>query len=66
MREIRQHLTRFLKDEEGAAGVEYGILVAAVAAGIIVAAFSIGGDVANAFNFVSDTLKTNCTSPCGN
>ena len=66
MRDIRQHLTRFLRDEVGAAGVEYGILVAAVAAGIIVAAFSIGADVANAFNFGSTTLQTNCKSPCGN
>ena len=39
---MTNYLTRFVKDEAGAAGVEYGILVAAVAAGIIVAAFSIG------------------------
>lgn len=63
---IRHYLTRFMRDEAGAAGVEYGILVAAIAAGIIVAAFTIGADVANAFQFVADTLETNCTSPCGN
>ena len=61
---IRHYLTRFMRDEAGAAGVEYGILVAAVAAGIIVAAFTIGEDVANAFQFVADTLDANCNSPC--
>ena len=62
---VRHYFTRILRDDAGAAGVEYGILVAAVAAGIIVAAFSIGGSVSNAFNFVSNTLTSNCGSPCG-
>jgi Flp pilus assembly pilin Flp len=66
MRDVRYLLSRFLKDEDGAAGVEYGILVAAVAAGIIVAAFAIGEDVAAAFDFVSTTLDAECASPCGN
>jgi Flp pilus assembly pilin Flp len=63
---IRHYLTRFMRDEAGAAGVEYGILVAAIAAGIIVAAFTIGEDVAAAFDFVATTLEANCISPCGN
>ncbi len=63
---IRHYLTRFVRDEAGAAGVEYGILVAAIAAGIIVAAFTIGEDVAAAFDFVATELETNCVSPCGN
>ena len=62
---VRHYLTRFMRDDAGAAGVEYGILVAAVAAGIIVAAFSIGGNVSNAFNFVSNTLQSNCGTACG-
>ena len=63
---MTNYLTRFVKDEAGAAGVEYGILVAAVAAGIIVAAFSIGDSVSGAFSFVDSTLTANCVSPCGN
>ncbi len=63
---IRHYLTRFMRDDAGAAGVEYGILVAAIAAGIIVAAFTIGEDVAAAFDFVADELEANCISPCGN
>jgi pilus assembly protein Flp/PilA len=59
---MTNYLTRFVKDEAGAAGVEYGILVAAVAAGIIVAAFSIGESVATAFKYVDSELGK-CT-PC--
>jgi Flp pilus assembly pilin Flp len=57
---IRHYLTRFVRDEAGAAGVEYGILVAAVAAGIIVAAFSIGDRVAAAFDYVDGEIATGC------
>jgi Flp pilus assembly pilin Flp len=57
---VRHYLTRFLKDEAGAAGVEYGILVAAVSAGIIVAAFSIGDRVAAAFDYVDGEIESGC------
>lgn len=60
---MTNYLTRFVKDEAGAAGVEYGILVAAVAAGIIVAAFSIGDSVSAAFSFVDTKLSAEC-DPC--
>lgn len=53
-------MLNFLKNEEGAAGVEYGILVAAIAAGIIVSAFTIGDYVAGAFSYVEDELATGC------
>ncbi len=51
-----EKLVRFLKDEEGASGVEYGIMVAAVAAVIIAVAIAIGGKVQNAFNTVNTNL----------
>jgi Flp pilus assembly pilin Flp len=59
---IRHFLTRFAKDEAGAAGVEYGILVAAISAGIIVAAFAIGDRVEGAFDHVRDELVAGCTN----
>jgi Flp pilus assembly pilin Flp len=62
---VRHYFTRFMRDDAGAAGVEYGILVAAVAAGIIVAAFSIGTQVANAFSYVDNQLSLHCpTTAC--
>ena len=53
------HIINFLKDEEGASAVEYGLLVAAVAAIIIVLVFTMGRYVQAAFQavvnaFVSD------------
>jgi Flp pilus assembly pilin Flp len=52
-------LARLARDEAGAAGIEYGLLVAAIAAAIVVTAYAIGGQVANAFNYTSKTLDDN-------
>ena len=43
-------LARFLKSESGAAAVEYGLLVAAIAAVIILTVFYLGGYVEGAFS----------------
>lgn len=42
--------------ERGASGVEYGILVAAIAALIVALAFLIGGEIQAAFQTVYDEL----------
>ncbi|QLQ10388.1 MAG: Flp family type IVb pilin [Nocardioidaceae bacterium] len=42
------------KDEKGASAVEYGLLVAAIAAVIVVAVFALGG-------FVKGTFENTCT-----
>lgn len=42
--------------EEGAAGVEYGILVAAIAALIVALAFAIGGKIQTAFQTVDNAI----------
>ncbi|WP_011583403.1 MULTISPECIES: Flp family type IVb pilin [Chelativorans] len=47
---------RFLKDESGATAVEYGLIVALIAAGIIAVVGSIGGQITNAFTRVSTGL----------
>jgi pilus assembly protein Flp/PilA len=57
MEEKMEKLIRFFKDEEGATAVEYGIMVAAIAAVIIVVVYSIGGKVFNAFTTVNTNLK---------
>jgi Flp pilus assembly pilin Flp len=51
---MRHYLTRLLRDEAGAAGVEYGILVAAISVGIVAVAFVLGGYVSAAFDSVRD------------
>jgi pilus assembly protein Flp/PilA len=49
-------ITKFIKEDSGATAVEYGIMVAAIAAVIIAVVISIGGKVNNAFNTVDSAL----------
>lgn len=46
------------KDEEGATAVEYGLMVAAIAAVIVVIVFALGGQVNGAFKKVNDNINT--------
>ena len=51
-------LARFFKDESGAAAVEYGLLVAAIAAIIILTVFYLGGYVEGAFKFTCNSFQS--------
>ena len=46
-------LIRFFKEEDGATAVEYGIMVAAIAAVVIVAAGALGTNVVGILNWVT-------------
>jgi pilus assembly protein Flp/PilA len=46
---MKKSLVRFLKEEEGASAVEYGMLLAAVTAAIILLVFALGDRVVTAF-----------------
>lgn len=48
---------RSLKREEGASAVEYGLLVAAIAAVIVVVVFGLGALVRDGFSSTSDAIK---------
>ena len=53
--------------DDGASAVEYGLLVAAIAALIVVAVFGIGKVVSGSFTSTCSTLKTqasNTTATC--
>jgi pilus assembly protein Flp/PilA len=54
--EMKAMIKRFLKDEEGATMVEYGIMVALIAAICIVTIDSIGGKILAAFDLVDTNL----------
>jgi pilus assembly protein Flp/PilA len=43
-------------DERGASAVEYGLLVAGIAALIIVAVFLLGGNLSDLFNDTADSI----------
>ena len=49
-------LIALIKDEEGASAVEYGILVAAIAATIVTLAFVVGDRSNAALNEVDDAM----------
>ena len=50
------------REDEGASGVEYGLLVAAIAAVIVALAFAIGAFVNNAFKTTCDQLDAHDAS----
>lgn len=54
----------FMKDEEGASAVEYGLLVALIAAAIILTVQSIGTTLDGVFSGVDTTLSA--TIPTSN
>jgi pilus assembly protein Flp/PilA len=62
IRGIRRHQ----KSDEGASAVEYGLLVAAIAAVIVVVVFALGGLVKDKFNSTCNGIKSNGVSTSTN
>jgi len=52
-----KQIKNFLKDEEGATAVEYGVMVALIAAVIIIAVTGIGETLVAKFTEVDDAIK---------
>ncbi len=52
-----ERIKRFFRDEEGATAVEYGLMVAAIAAVIVAVVFTLGTKVSNAFQSVNASMK---------
>ena len=50
--------TRFIKDESGATAIEYGLIAALIAVGIIAAATTLGGNLSTLFNNIAARLLT--------
>jgi pilus assembly protein Flp/PilA len=51
-----ERLIKFFKEEEGATAVEYGIMVALIAAIIIAVVATLGSQVSNAFQSIVTSL----------
>lgn len=64
-----QHFAYHSRDEDGASAVEYGLLVAAIAAVIVVVVFLLGGIIKGAFSTtcgeISDGATATSASSCG-
>jgi pilus assembly protein Flp/PilA len=55
---MRKFLKHFRKDEEGAALVEYGMLVGLIAVVCIVAVTALGTEVSTVFSIIASDLKS--------
>ncbi len=51
-------LARFVKDENGATAIEYGLIAALVSVAAIGALTALGGSLSNLFNTVSSSVAT--------
>ena len=49
-------IKKLFKNEEGATAIEYGLIAALIAVAAITAMSSLGGNLSNTFNDVSDQL----------
>ena len=58
MKKFTATVKSFLCDESGASAVEYGIMVAAIAAVIITLVIAVGSKTNNAFNKVDNAMST--------
>ncbi len=54
----RFRLRRFVKDEDGATAIEYGLIAALIAVVIIGAVTSVGTNLSTTFNTVATALST--------
>ena len=55
-------VARFLKDESGATAIEYGLIAALIAVGIIAAATTLGNGLSNIFTGIGTRLDTEATN----
>jgi pilus assembly protein Flp/PilA len=51
-------LRMFIDDESGATAIEYGLIAALIAVGIIAAAVALGGSLSDLFNRISTKLNS--------
>ena len=54
-------IARFMRDDSGATAIEYGLIAALIAVGIIAAATALGGSLSDLFNRISGKLNSAAT-----
>jgi len=55
---MQKLIERFVKDESGATAIEYGLIAALIAVGIIAAARGLGSQISATFNTVTTTMSS--------
>ena len=51
-------IAQFANDESGATAIEYGLIAALIAVGIIAAATFLGGSLSSLFNHIGNTMSS--------
>jgi pilus assembly protein Flp/PilA len=51
-----QHIVRFMKEEDGATAVEYGLMIALITAGLVAIVGTLGTNLVNRFTTVSNAI----------
>jgi pilus assembly protein Flp/PilA len=54
---MQNYVARFVKDESGATAIEYGLIAALIAVGIITAAKALGTQISTTFNSAEADMK---------
>jgi pilus assembly protein Flp/PilA len=54
---MQKYVKRFVKDDSGATAIEYGLIAALIAVGIIVAAQTLGSQISATFSAVDAAMK---------
>ena len=54
---MKKRIARFVKNETGATAIEYGLIAALIAVGIITAAKALGTQISTTFKGVSTNMK---------
>ena len=60
---LMERVKGFLREEEGVTAIEYGLIAALVAVGIIAALKALGGSLSSIFTFISGELDTAAPTP---
>ncbi|HEY8608153.1 MAG TPA: Flp family type IVb pilin [Noviherbaspirillum sp.] len=61
---FKRGVMQFMRDEEGAAAVEYGLLAALIAVVVVVAVSAVGSQVCQAFKTIAERLGSDDTITC--
>lgn len=54
---MKTTLSEFIRDESGATAIEYGLIAALIAVGIIAAARALGTEISATFDRVANAMK---------
>jgi len=57
-RQTMKHVSAFIKDEKGAAAIEYGLIASLISVAAIVAFTSVGSKLSRTFGYVAGQLNT--------